>query len=67
MGPSFTVQCVCSILQFDELQQKIDRRTGKLIEEDPPLVKSGDAAMVKLVPQKPLVVETFAEYAPLGE
>jgi elongation factor 1-alpha len=31
---------------------KIDRRTGKVIEENPKSVKSGDACMVKMIPQK---------------
>ena len=30
------------------------------------MVKSGDAAMIELVPSKPMVVESFQEYAPLG-
>jgi len=29
-------------------------------------VKSGDAAMVQLIPTKPMVVEPFAKFAPLG-
>ena len=29
-------------------------------------MKSGDAAIVDMVPQKPMVVEKFADYAPLG-
>lgn len=30
------------------------------------MVKSGDAAMVELLPSKPMVVEAFTDYAPLG-
>ena len=33
---------------------------------DPPCVKTGDAAMIELIPQKPMVVEEFAKYPPLG-
>jgi len=44
----------------------MDRRTGKSIEEEPKFVKTGEAAMIKLVPQKPMCVEVFAEYPPLG-
>ena len=29
-------------------------------------MKSGDAAIVKLVPSKPMCVEAFSEYPPLG-
>jgi len=52
--------------RFADLQQKIDRRSGKATEEAPKSVKTGDAAMIRLVPTKPLCVETFKDYAPLG-
>merc|ERR1712146_685699 len=52
--------------KFAELLTKVDRLTGKELEKEPKSVKSGDAAMVKLVPTKPMCVETFAEYPPLG-
>jgi elongation factor 1-alpha len=52
--------------KFAELLQKVDRRTGKPLEEAPKSVKSQEAAIVKLIPTKPLCVEKFADYAPLG-
>lgn len=52
--------------KFAEILSKIDRRSGKVLEEFPQNIKKGDAAMVKLVPSKPMVVEMFAEYPPLG-
>lgn len=52
--------------KFAELESKIDRRSGKELEKEPKSVKSGDAAIVKLVPQKPMCVEVFTEYPPLG-
>ncbi len=52
--------------KFSELQSKIDRRSGKVLEENPKAVKSGDAALVKMLPQKPMCVEVFTEYPPLG-
>ncbi|XP_071387010.1 elongation factor 1-alpha 2-like [Centroberyx affinis] len=52
--------------KFSELKEKIDRRSGKKLEDNPKFVKSGDAAIVMLVPAKPMVVETFVEYPPLG-
>jgi elongation factor 1-alpha len=38
--------------KFAELLEKIDRRTGKIMEQSPKSVKSGDACIVKLVPSK---------------
>jgi elongation factor 1-alpha len=52
--------------KFSELLSKIDRRSGKEMEKEPKNLKSGDAAMVKLLPSKPMCVETFNEYPPLG-
>ncbi|PIA15833.1 translation elongation factor 1-alpha [Coemansia reversa NRRL 1564] len=52
--------------KFAELTQKIDRRSGKVVEESPKFVKSGDAAMVKMIPSKPMCVEAFTDFAPLG-
>ncbi|KAL5014931.1 hypothetical protein ScPMuIL_009201 [Solemya velum] len=52
--------------KFEEIVEKCDRRTGKKLEDKPKAVKSGDAAMVDLVPSKPMCVEAFADYAPLG-
>jgi len=52
--------------KFESLLTKIDRRTNKVIEEGPKMVKSGDAAMVRMVPSKPMCVEKFSQYAPLG-
>uniref|UniRef100_A0A4W6DNE1 Elongation factor 1-alpha n=1 Tax=Lates calcarifer TaxID=8187 RepID=A0A4W6DNE1_LATCA len=53
--------------KFSELIEKVDRRSGKKLEDNPKMVKSGDAAIVKLAPQKPMVVEPFSNYAPLGK
>merc|ERR1712008_73247 len=52
--------------KFGELMTKIDRRTGKTMEENPKFVKSGDSCIVKMVPSKPMCVEAFSEYPPLG-
>merc|ERR1711973_340005 len=52
--------------KFAEIKEKVDRRTGKTTEENPKFVKSGEAAVVKLVPSKPMCVEAFSEYPPLG-
>ena len=52
--------------KFKDITQKIDRRTGKVIEENPKSIKNGDASIVKLEPTKPMCVETFTEFPPLG-
>ena len=52
--------------RFAELLKKVDRRSGKELEDAPKSVKSGDAAMVLLKPQKPMCVESYSDYPPLG-
>jgi elongation factor 1-alpha len=52
--------------KFAELIEKIDRRSGKKMEDNPKFVKTGDAAIVKLIPSKPMCVESYNEYPPLG-
>merc|ERR1712244_41697 len=61
MGHTSHIAC-----KFAKIRSKIDKRTGKVMEEEPNHIKSGDAAMVELIPQKPMVVEKFSDYQPLG-
>jgi elongation factor 1-alpha len=52
--------------KFKNIDEKMDRRTGKTMEANPKFVKNGDACMVTMEPSKPMVVETFSDYPPLG-
>jgi len=52
--------------KFEEIESKSDKRTGKLIEKFPEYIKTGDAAIVRMKPTKPMVIEAFKEFAPLG-
>ena len=52
--------------KFSELKEKIDRRSGKKTEDSPKCLKKGDAGIVVMIPSKPMCVEKFAEYQPLG-
>ncbi|KAJ6699128.1 ELONGATION FACTOR 1-ALPHA [Salix purpurea] len=53
-------------VKFSEILTKIDRRSGKELEKEPKFLKNGDAGFVKMIPTKPMVVETFSAYPPLG-
>lgn len=70
IGPGYAPVLDCHTAhiacKFSEITEKIDRRSGKKLEDNPKFVKSGDACIVKMVPQKPMCVEKFSEYAPLG-
>jgi|Transcript_23172 elongation factor 1-alpha len=52
--------------KFSELKEKVDRRSGKKLEDNPKAVKSGDACIAVLTPTKPMCVEGFKDYPPLG-
>jgi elongation factor 1-alpha len=45
---------------------KIDPKTGGTVEEKPKFLKTGDAAIVKIKPVRPLAIETFKEYPEIG-
>jgi len=52
--------------KFSKLLVKLDKRSGKKVEDNPKSVKSGDAAIVTMEPTKPMCVEAFTVYPPLG-
>uniref|UniRef100_A0A7J2TK95 Elongation factor 1-alpha n=1 Tax=Archaeoglobus fulgidus TaxID=2234 RepID=A0A7J2TK95_ARCFL len=58
-----TAQVAC---KFVQLLKKIDPKTGQVKEENPQFLKTGDAAIVKLEPTKPMVIERVRDIPPLG-
>lgn len=52
--------------KFHALLNLMDKRTGKKVEENPKFLKSGQAGIVEMMPSKPLCVESYSEYPPLG-
>merc|ERR1712207_94523 len=67
-GYSPVLDCHTALIacKVAEIKEKVDRRTGKATETNPKSIKSGDAAIVELVPSKPMCVEAFSEFPPLG-
>ncbi|OHS99766.1 Elongation factor 1-alpha [Tritrichomonas foetus] len=64
--PVFDCHTAHIACKFAKLIQRIDRRHGKKVTEQPEWIQKDDAAVVIVEPSKPLVVETFQEYAALG-
>ena len=58
-----TQQLSCTLF---ELVKKLNPRTGEVLEENPKFLKTGDAAIVKVRPMKPLAAEVFKEFPALG-
>ena len=52
--------------KFAELKEKIDRHSGKKLEDGPEFLKSGDAAFVDTAPGKTVCVESVSDYPPGG-
>ncbi|GIU68702.1 MAG: elongation factor 1-alpha [Candidatus Pacearchaeota archaeon] len=53
-----TAQVPCRIV---ELIEKIDPRTGEVVEKNPQFLRNGDSARVKVVPQGNLCIETMKD------
>ncbi|OYT65074.1 translation elongation factor EF-1 subunit alpha [Candidatus Bathyarchaeota archaeon ex4484_205] len=58
-----TAQVAC---QFVELLKKFDPRTGAVLEENPQYLKTGDGALVKFRPVRPVCIERYADFPALG-
>ncbi len=58
-----TVQIAC---KFEELINKTDPKTGKIVQEKPDILKQGDGGLVRFKPIRPMVIETFKDFPQLG-
>ncbi len=58
-----TSQVACT---FEELQKKLDPKTGQVMKENPDFLKTGDIAIVKVRPTRPMVIEKAKELPQLG-
>ncbi|KAK4712232.1 hypothetical protein R3W88_006745 [Solanum pinnatisectum] len=68
IGYSPVLDCHTShiAVKLTEILTNIDRCSGKELEKEAKFLKNGDAGMIKMIPTKAMVVETFAEYPTLG-
>ncbi|MBS3814951.1 MAG: translation elongation factor EF-1 subunit alpha [Hadesarchaea archaeon] len=53
-----TAQVACEVT---EITQKLDPKTGEVLEENPDYIKKGDMAVIKVKPTRPLVIEKASE------
>lgn len=58
-----TAQVACT---FEHIMKKLDPKTGTTKEENPDFLKTGDAAVVKITPTRPMVIELASEFPQLG-
>jgi elongation factor 1-alpha len=58
-----TAQVACTII---DILEKKDPKTGQTLEKNPETIKTGDIAIVKIKPTKPLSAEKYSEFPQLG-
>jgi len=58
-----TATVACKMIS---IEKKLDPKTGQPLPETPQFLKTGDAAIVKFKPIKPLSAEKYSEFPPLG-
>ncbi len=64
--PVFHIHTAQLSCQVTEIQKKLDPKTGAVKEENPKFLKTGDAAIIKVKPTKPVVVEEYKKFPQLG-
>lgn len=64
--PVFHIHTAQLSCQVTEIQKKLDPKTGQVKEENPKFLKTGDAAVIKVVPTRPVVVEEYKKFPQLG-
>ena len=67
-GQSATVFChtQSTPCRLTMILRTIDKKTGQTLQENPSFLKQGDVAIVEYAPEQDCVIETFAEFPPLG-
>ncbi|MDD5171663.1 MAG: translation elongation factor EF-1 subunit alpha [Candidatus ainarchaeum sp.] len=63
--PVFHIHTAQFAGKVSELVEKKDPKTGQSLGK-PDFIKTGDVAIVKIQPLKPIVIEKFADFPPLG-
>ena len=59
-----TAHVACKIT---EIVKKIDPKTGQSLQDNPDMLKSGDAAIIKVQPMQPLAIEKQADFPQLAK
>jgi elongation factor 1-alpha len=64
--PVFHLGTASVACKIEEIIAKIDPKTGQALKEKPDFIKTGDAARIKVVPSKPMVVEKQSDIPQLA-
>jgi elongation factor 1-alpha len=58
-----TASIACRV---EEIIAKIDPKTGEVVQEKPDYIKKGDAARIKVIPTRPMVIEKQSDFPELA-
>jgi elongation factor 1-alpha len=64
--PVFHCHTASVACRIEEIIAKIDPKTGAVVQERPDFIKKGDAAKIRVVPTKPMVIEKQADFPELA-
>ncbi len=64
--PVFHLGTASIACKVEEIIAKVDPKTGQVVKEKPDFIKTGDAARIRVVPTKPMVVEKQADIPQLA-
>jgi elongation factor 1-alpha len=64
--PVFHLGTASIACRVEEIIAKVDPKTGQVIKEKPDFIKTGDAARIRVVPTKPMVVEKQSDIPQLA-
>jgi elongation factor 1-alpha len=64
--PVFHCHTASVACRIEEIIAKIDPKTGQVIQEKPDFIKTGDAARIRVVPTKPMVIEKQSDFPELA-
>ncbi|RLF98911.1 MAG: elongation factor 1-alpha, partial [Candidatus Wolframiiraptor sp.] len=64
--PVMHIHTAQTAVKFVELLEKLDPRTGQVVEKNPQFLKTGDVAKVKLRPLQPVALEPYSDFPELG-
>lgn len=65
-SPVFHIHTAQVAATVVEIIEKKDPKTGQTMQKNPEFIKTGDVAIVKVKPSRPVVVEKYSEFPQLG-
>jgi len=65
-SPVFHIHTAQISATIVEIMEKKDPKTGQTAQKNPEFIKNGDVAIIRVKPNKPVVIEKYSEFPQLG-